>query len=128
MSLFQSPEEARKYAADFGFDQVEADILDKKMGQSATAAEIHFSGGRYTTALAILLRGTGPIQADVQEQCVHYLLTGLWRFMPLGVEFSKNLPYEARSLLRLTNKVMQDCPMTEYDRAQVRRDLIFSLC
>lgn len=90
------------------------------MGQPALAAKIHFDNGRYTTALTTLLRRTGTIQSDVQEQYVQYLLTGLWRFLPLGVEFSDGLSYEARFLLQLTGKVMQDChSMTEHERAQV---------
>ncbi|KAK7688198.1 hypothetical protein QCA50_008568 [Cerrena zonata] len=117
LGLFQSPEEARDYAEDFGFDQAEADILEK-MGQITSAAALHFREGRYTDALKILL--SAPVlREDIQEMCVDYLLKGLWRFLSIGIDFSMNLPVEALSLLNFTSTVMDNCSPNEHDRIQI---------
>lgn len=117
LGLFQCPEEARDYAEAFGFDRAEAEILEK-MGEVKEAAALHFREGRYTDALHLLL--SAPVlQEEIQELCVLYLLKGLWRFLSIGIEASDNLPSEAKSLLQLTEKVVDVCAPDEHDRLQV---------
>ena len=122
LGLFKDNEEAREYAEDYGFDQVEALILED-MGESRKAASLHFREGRYSDGLEILLTGVpgAILQEDLRTDCENYLIEGLWRFFPIGIDLSHGVPTEARSLLQLTERVMKVCSLTRHNHALVNR-------
>lgn len=106
------------YTEDFGFDEAQADILVGHMHQPTDAAELHFREGRIFSALDLLLEL--PCDASIHAQCVQYIMAGIWRLYPVGVDTSKIVDQVAE-LFSYARKVSCKSSLLDYENMQVRR-------